>query len=162
MSFFQTSDGESIDSTTEFEASTSFEPMPEGSEHVAIIDEARWDDYQDDEYINLRWEIVGNGEYNGRRLFQKIRVKDDESKKRDKALRMLAAIDANCGGGLMKLGTEPADYDLATNLTNKPMRIKLGVWDQNGKNGNWVMAVSASNKPKTVEPATDINDDIPF
>jgi hypothetical protein len=69
---------------------------------------------------------------------------------------MLAAIDANCGGGLMKLQRKPTDEDFAMHLTNKPMVIRLGLWELKqtdgliGK-GNWVQAIASADKPVNVD-----------
>ena len=181
MSYFQTSDNEVIDATSgEFDAGGgSFEVIPEGSQVLALAGEASWFDATDFNtkevvpVISIKWEIVGD-DYNGRVIFQKIKVEEGDVKKRDKALRMLAAIDANCGGGLAKLGTKPTDMDLAGNLLNKPMLLKLGEWAINGNDGNWVMAVSKFTgtmpaqpvaKPRAQQPTAemdDFDDDIPF
>ena len=67
---------------------------------------------------------------------------------------MLAAIDANAGGKLAASGAEPTDLSLQTSLTAKPMVLKLGVWDIDGKTGNWVQEVSKHQpKPGTAAPA---------
>jgi len=166
MSFWNLSDDtEKLDTSGSFESGGgSFDPIPEGTQVIAMASEAKWDSYEGDEYISLRWDVI-DGEHKGRIVFQKIRVKDDDSKKRDKAIRMLAAIDSNAGGALMKLGTEPNDMDLANSLTNKPMALKLGVWEFNDKKGNWVMAVSPTSGVKAPEaaPVTGTNGEkIPF
>jgi len=63
---------------------------------------------------------------------------------------MLVAIDANAKGKLVELGREPTDEDLETALVNRPMLLKLGVWEMDGgKSGNWVKAVS----PKETAPS---------
>lgn len=175
MSFFKLSTGEEAPSTKTFEADNNIAPMPNGTILIAAIDEIKWGDYQGDEYIDARWTCL-DGEYKNRKIFQKIRVKDENSMKRDKAMKMLLAIDANAGGKLHELGTEPSDIDLTHSLANKPMAIKLLVWemetDSGFKTGNWVCAVSpvnASSSPapeQQAAPATtsapDFDDDIPF
>lgn len=154
MSFFQLSDGAQLDNTGEFELAGNIAVIPDNTQVKAFIDEAKWDEYEGDRYVNIRWNIVDQ-EYNGRKIYQKVRVCDTDSKKRDKAIRMLAAIDTNCGGNLMRLGVEPDDMQLSINLTNKPMLILLKVWeiknDVTGvveKDGNWVCAVAPANKPQ--------------
>src|SRR5690606_38171870 len=122
-------------------------------------------------------------------VFQKLWVKDPEpnalkkgaekaDQKRDKALRMLAAIDANAGGKLARKGTEPSDDELMLALANKPMVITVKTWEMDTKDGkkegNWVAAVSPKTKElklgKAAEPkrepvraGTPLEDDeIPF
>jgi len=130
-------------------------------------------------------------EYANRKVFQKLWVTDDDpnakdaekaAKKRDKAKKMLAAIDANCGGKLAKTARKPTDDDLALALTNRPMTIKCMVWEMKGSDGtmnsgNWIAAVGAKSKGVDVKAAKpsparkaapassfgdDLGDDIPF
>lgn len=173
MSFFKLSTGQTAQSDGNFDAGGSSEPIPEGTKVRACITEAGWDEYQGSRYINLRWDVV-DGEYKKRVVFQKVRVEEDNAKKRDKALMMLAAIDANCGGKLAQLEGEPTDMDLTKALANKPMVIRIGVWEMEGKSGNWVQAVQGSaKKPAASKPASSApakkepesehdGDDIPF
>jgi hypothetical protein len=138
----------------------SFEPIPSGTQLKAIIDEAKYDSYEGESYISLRWVVI-DGEFANRNIFQKLKVFSEDGKKRDKALNMLLAIDANAGGGLSKL-KEPTDMDLMKNLISKPMAIKVEVWEMNDKSGNWVSAVAPTGA-ETKSPAyLDDNDDVPF
>jgi len=95
-------------------------------------------------------------------VFQKLHVEDP--KKSDKAKRMLAAVDANCGGKLAAAGVQPDDQALTAALTNKPMVICVKVWDMNGNKGNWICAVSA--RKQQAEPVVtqthSIDDEVPF
>ena len=175
MSFFRLSTGQTAQSDGNFESGGgNLEPIPEGTKLRTIITEAKWAEYQGDRYINLRHDVA-DGEFKKRVIFQKLRVEDADVKKRDKALMMLAAIDANCGGKLSQLDGEPSDVDLLKALANKPLLCKVGVWDMDGKTGNWIMAVqsAAGSKPAASKPpaaakkqepvATDAEDDvIPF
>lgn len=152
-------------------------PIPKNTSVLAAPDEAKWDEYDGDRYISLRWAIMAPAEYKNRKLFQKIRVEDADPKKQEKAKRMLAAIDANAGGKLMAAGEEPTDKSLTVALCNKPMVLKLQVWslvgdDGQEKTGNWISAVSPRQgspaKPaKEPEPEpeplpTDFDDDVGF
>ena len=114
----------------------------------------------------MKWTIAAPAEYKGRVVFQKVRCWEQDSEKRDKALRMLAAIDANAGGKLAASGAEPTDLSLQTSLTAKPMVLLLGVWEikedrqknplpqSEWKSGNFVTAVSKHQpKPGTAAPA---------
>lgn len=196
MSFWNLSDGESAATgEKEYEQpSGNLDPIPDGSSVMAIIDEAKWNETRDEraEHISLRWSVMEPAEFANRKIFQKLWVTDDDpntkdadkmEKKRDKAKRMLAAIDANCGGKLARKAARPNDDDLALALTNKAMVIKCMVWEMKGSDGNmnsgnWIAAVSPKSKgvdvkaakvaPKKVESgysagfAADLEDDIPY
>lgn len=151
MSFFSTSDNQPIVSTGEFESQTNLEPIPAGTTVTCSIEEAVWDEYQGEWTIKLTW-VVLDGEYKNRKIFHKLRVEDADAAKADKAKKMLAAIDTNCGGTLQRAGGKPNDNDLAA-LTNRPMNIRLMVWDIDGKSGNWVSAVGSANGAKQTPQA---------
>lgn len=172
MSFWDLSDGDSAaeGTTTEYEIpSGNLDPIPDGSSVLAMIDEAKWDEKNEADYISLRWTVLSPDEYKNRKVFQKLWVTDDDpgakdadkaAKKRDKAKRMLAAIDANAGGKLVKKGAMPTDDDLMSCLSNKPMIIKCMVWSvQSRENpdetieGNWISAVAPKAKGIDVKEA---------
>ena len=138
--------------------------IPEGTQALAAIDEAKWDrNLGGDKFINIRWTILMPEDLSGRKVFQKLWVSDydpntldDEKKptsksvtKQDKAKRMLMAIDANAGGKLALKGAMPTYNDLTSNLTMKPMVIKVMVWQQGDGEGNWVGAVAPKHSPQT-------------
>jgi len=163
MSYWDLSDGETVSTEKEYEAPSGGGNLilPEGSSVMASIDECKWQSFQGgEEHVSIRWNILAPDEYQGRKIFQKAypdgdtaRNTDPEKakKKGDTAKRMIAAIDANCGGKIVKLGRKPTDEDFAMHLTNKPMVIRLGLWEMNGKTGNWVQAVSPSTKAVAVD-----------
>jgi hypothetical protein len=161
MSFFDLSDGKTAAASTSFDSNVQIKPIPANTQVVAAIDEIKWDEYQGDSFVSARW-VVLDGEYKGRKIFHKIRVKEQDKAKRDRHLKMLAAIDANAGGDLMRNGTEPGDSQLSSALSNKPMAIKLGLWEIDDKSGNWVMAVSPVNSAQSAPAAPVAADDIPF
>lgn len=175
MSFWNLNDSsEKLDTTGQFEAGGGdLAPIPAKTQVKAAIDEAKWDEYEGEQYIKLRWNVLAPTEYKGRKIFQKVKVNESDSKKQDKAKKMLCAIAVNAGGGLLKMTTQPGDQDLQKHLTNKPMALLLQVWsieksDGTGKaEGNWISAVSPL-KTKTAEPeaapvaAADSDDDIGF
>jgi len=179
MSFWNLSTGETAKSDGNAEmGGGNLPPIPEGTKVRAMVTEAKWQDANEynPRHISLRWDVV-DGEFKKRVIFQKIKVAETDAAKRDKAIRMLAAIDANCGGKLMELGREPSDMDMMANLCNKPMLIKLGVWEMEGsdgqtRSGNWVMAVQGANQPsqpaqhaatETKNPTTEkMDNDIGF
>ena len=199
MSFWDLDDGSSaVTGEKEYEQPSggSFAPIPDGSNVLAIIDEAKWDTARnsDAQFISLRWSVESPEAFLNRKIFQKLWVTDDDPNakdaekakaKRDKAKRMLAAIDANCGGKLAKTPRRPSDDDLALALQDRPMVIKCMVWEMTGgdgqtNSGNWISAVFPKSKGVSVaegttatkpparkaEPkrsfADDLDDDIPF
>lgn len=156
-------------------------PIPAKTQVLAAPDEAKWVSPQsgDPDYIEIRWSILQPKEYENRKIFHKLRVNDGDSKKADKAKRMLAAIDANAGGKLMAAGVEPTDQSLTVNLVNKMMMLMLQVWemeiDGQAKTGNWVSAVSPKGgavsapapaareaQPQRAAASGGFDDDIPF
>lgn len=198
MSFWDLSDGTDASQNTQTEYEIpggNMNPIPDGSSVLAMIDEAKWDEKEAAEFISLRWSVLSPDEYKNRKVFQKLWVTDYDptakdadkaAKKRDRARRMLAAIDANAGGKLVKKGGQPTDDDLTSCLSNKPMIIKCMVWsmpdrEQPGQNieGNWISAVAPKAKgidvkepaPKKSAPVgsgapagggRDMDDEIPF
>lgn len=169
MSFWQTSDNAKLDTTGKFEVSGG-EPIPENTTLKVMATSAQWDEYQDSRFISIEWTVI-EGDYKNRKVFQKVRVMEPSPAKRDRAIRMLAAIDANAGGGLMALGREPSDMDLQQHLMNKIMFIKVQVWEIEGKTGNWVSAVAGAGvqqpaapaQPAQAAPAADpFDESIPF
>lgn len=183
MSFWNTSDGHDTTKETsgEFDAGGgSLVPIPEGAQVLAMIQEAKWEEKNGDKYISLLWKVVAPEDHKDRTIFQKLWVDDlDPSvrnkdgafdrekaeKKRDKAKRMLAAIDMNAGGGLRKNASRPTDETMTQNLALKPMVLKAMVWKVKDRDtgeiimGNWVGAVSprvvgqelSKGDPKSVE-----------
>lgn len=152
MSFFQLSTGQAVQATGEFESGGgNMEPLPEGTQVLAMVDQAKWDAHDGEYFVSLRWTVAMPEEYKNRKIFQKIKVKNPDADKRDKALMMLAAIDANAGGQIMALGAEPEDADLSAALLNRPMVLKLGLWKMDNaqgesKSGNWVQKVAPRKK----------------
>lgn len=152
MSFFKLSTGQAVQATGEFESGGgNMEPLPEGTQVLAMVDQAKWDAHDGEYFVSLRWTVAMPEEYKNRKIFQKIKVKNPDADKRDKALMMLAAIDANAGGQIMALGAEPEDADLAAALLNRPMVLKLGLWKMDNaqgesKSGNWVQKVAPRKK----------------
>lgn len=169
MSFFNLSTGNKVAAAATADmGGGDISPIPDNTMVRAIITEARWDFPQEGEpLIKLRWDVV-DGEYKKRVIFQKIKVEEPDAKKRDKALTMLAAIDFNAGGKLMAIDRKPSDADLMMNLTNKPMILRVRVWEMDDKKGNWVQMVAsmtgavATPRPEIPAPAVKLEGDIDF
>jgi hypothetical protein len=168
MSFWQTSEGKSAtDTTGKFESGGGIALIPENTTCLAMITEANIANYEGNEYINLAWTVNKPDAYKNRKVFQKVRIFDAETKKRDKALNMLAAIDKNAGGKLSKSDSAPTNETLL-HLMQKPMLIKVMIWEINDKTGNWVAAVSPRSVEEPVQALkatpeiADDNFDVPF
>ncbi len=174
MSFWTLNDNtEKLNTTGNFETGGGdIEPIPANTQVKAAIDEAKWDMTQDgEEYISLRHTVLAPAEYKNRKVFQKLWVlgnnpnNNNPQAQGDKAKRMLAAIAANCGGGLLKVEGQPSDQDLQQHLTGKPMALLLQVWelkkdDGTTAKGNWISSVSPlNNAAPTPAPAAQQNDD---
>lgn len=190
MSFWSTSAGENLaaqsaEQRQEYTPPTNdLELIPAGSKVRAFVKEAKWDKTQDgDRFIKLRWDVVKPDEVAKRVVFQKLWVKDADPNaknpgdKRDKALKMLAKIDALAGGKLAAKGTEPTDDELLVALADKQMVIAVELWEMEGRDGlmsgNWVRDVKPCEGTELVlgkakEPEKpkggfdDLDDDILF
>lgn len=188
MSFWDLNDGSKVEADDKYEMEGgSLEPIPANTGCIAAIEEAKWDSYEEDRYISLKWRVLKPQEYGNRVIFQKVKVygtsrDKDPRATADKAKRMLAAIDANAGGKLMKVKGEPDDTDLMTALVGKMMAIKVQVWkmtkeDGEKMEGNWISAVAPAKgnaaeaakkeapKPAPEPEPEEIDDDldsIPF
>lgn len=180
MSFFVTSEGENLtDSDGKFDVGGGGEPIPEGSSVMAMPTEAKWKEWEGTESIGIQWQVMKPEEYANRRVFQTLYVTDldtrakNPTQKRDKALRMLAAIDKNAGGKLTKKGGRPSDVDLMGSLCGKPMILKLGIFNEK----NYVQAVAPKEggmveikeaKPKPAQRPSqssygdDLDSEVPF
>ena len=172
MSFFKKSDGtDAAAKATGTVESGGNSVIPDNTTCLAMITECAWytDTTRGDTYISATWTMAKPAEYTNRKVFHKIRVMDSDSKKRDKALDMLAAIDKNAGGKLAANGTEPTNADFI-HLMNKPMLVKVNVWEMNDRTGNWISKVSPRTETTPAQPVAvaspvpDIAgvDDLPF
>ena len=162
--FWELSDGSQLENQTEFDSGGGdFELIPANTVGIAAIEEAKWDGKDGDFWVSIRWRIARPEQFANRVIFQKLKVygtamDKDRTATIDKAKRMLAAIDANAGGCLRKVGAEPSDDDLMRCLAGKLMAIKIMVWKMPGndgqeRSGNWVSAVSPAGGAKsTVTP----------
>ncbi|UCS82863.1 ssDNA annealing protein [Yersinia phage vB_YenS_P400] len=183
MSFWNLSTGEAVKQESNFELSggNDFTPIPDGTRVLAAVEECKLDEDRQEvgsDLFSLKWRVM-DGDYKNRIIFQKIRVFSKDTKKRDKAIQMLSAIDTNAGGKLMSSGNEPTAGSVAMALSNRPMILLLRVWEMDDSNkpgekisGNHVGGVfsreatkpaKAPSKPAaTTEPSVDYDEDIGF
>lgn len=166
--FWDLSDGSTAQSTQTFELSGgNLEPIPENTRLRAYIEEATLasTEYEPTPYVNLKWRTVKPDAYKNRVLFQKLHIDSPDPKKSDNAKRMLAAIDANCGGNLVTGRLAPDEANMSTHFLNKFMDITVAVWkfdkDDNGnplpsdqvRQGNWIRQVSAAGAGAAQQPS---------
>ena len=131
--------GETPETDGNFEESSSYEVIPEGTRCLSSIESAKWDSFKgsDHKHINLKL-CVEDGEYKGRKFFHSVYVDGtdpnsqyydatNEEKKKAKARAMMAAIDKNAGGHIFALKRRPTDDDLAKYLIGAQMFYTLGV-----------------------------------
>lgn len=149
------------DVSTSYEvASGSFEAFPGGTKLLAMVTDAEWrvNEQSGLENLSLTWTVVKPEEVANRKVFQALWLTDlqpeakDPEKKRDKARRMFAAIDANAGGKLARKPGKPDAEAILIALANKQMVIRLGEYEGKTRDGgtvqrNYVQAVG----PKTEE-----------
>lgn len=177
--FWELSDGDDIAKTgSKFETGGgNLDPIPDKTDCVAVIDEAKIETNQEGlKYISLRWSIVQPSDYKNRKVFQKLWVYDEDPQaknpvqKKDKAKKMLFAIDANAGGKLKASGKAPSTDLLQSTVTNKPMQIKvMQMKRDDGSAMNWISSVApraggagamiAAAAPKVAEV---LDDEVPF
>ena len=165
MSFFNTTEAE----TGSMEMGGDFEPMPKDTQVLGLVESAEIAEYEGNQKIKISWAVLQPEEFKGRKVFQNIKVFDENPETAAKARKMLAAIDFNAGGKLMASGQAPDDLSLTAALSMKQMVLKLAVWDMNGKTGNWVISVAGkgTSVPQAapapaVAPTAGVGDEIPF
>lgn len=151
--FWKLDSGEEVEASTTYESGGgNFEPIPNDTNCIAAIEEAKWDEYKMDRYISIKWRVLKPSQFEKRVLFQKVKVRGtshdrDREATATKAKKMLAAIDANAGGKLRQNAGEPTDEQLMVALAGKMMAIKVMVWKMENDageemTGNWICAVS--------------------
>lgn len=169
--FWNLSTGENAtdDVSTSYEvASGNFEAFPEGTKLLAMVTDAEWrkNDQTGLENLSLTWTVVKPEEVANRKVFQSLWLTDlqpeakDPEKKRDKARRMFAAIDANAGGKLAKKPGKPDAEAILIALANKQMLIRLGEYEGRPRDGgtvqrNYVQAVGPKTEETYLPPARE-------
>lgn len=170
MSFWDLSDGTDAtkDAKTDYEVpGGNMEPIPNNSDCLANIKAAKWSTKGEGSdkvrFVEVQWQVDEPEAYKNRVVFQKLWVDDldpnakteEKAKtKRDKARNMLATIDMNAGGKLMRSNDAPTDDSLALALTDTKAVIKVMLWEMSDSQnygekirGNWVSAVKPKDSP---------------
>lgn len=176
MSFFDLSDGSKAEKAASFESGNAFEPIPDKTKVLAMIETAEWKKtFDGDDVIEIKWRVLEPEIYKNRIVFDKLKVFGtekcrDKQATADKAKRKLAAIDTNAGGGLLALGRKPENTDLMKHLNTARMCLMVMVYEfDDGNKGNWVSSVSPADEikqqaqaPRPAQAAVDLHDDIPW
>lgn len=173
MSFWNVSTGEKATGEVQ---ENNFDPLPEGY-YLCMLEEVKVNDYQGRKSIQVKARVVGDGFGKNRVLFMGLKAFDDDSKKRDRAINLLVKC-ANVTGAKLP-DKEPDDIWLAR-LCDKPLQIKVGVYDLKKDDGsplkgNFIQnfegkahkagegkAVAAKKEVAATTNASDMDDDIPF
>lgn len=182
--FWNLSDGTQAETSDEYEAPQGGGVIPDNTNVVALIDEAKWETRQTDskEYLSVRYNVLEPADFAGRKVFQKLWLTDDDpnaknpNKKRDNAKRMLMALYGITGA--TPPSGKPTDEELMTNLSNKPLWAKVMVWSMDDRDnpgekieGNWIAhvakvegkEVSSGQAPAPASAnGAGLDDEIPF
>ncbi len=155
-----TSDGEDLAKEKDgFELKTFGPLIPADTTAIASIEKIGWTTFDGSEFLNIQWTLHKPDDLENRKVFQKLWLKDDDpqakdpDKKRDNAKRMLRAIDSMAGDPLVKSKRDIAKMDdafLTKALVDKPMIIKIMVWENGDKSGNYVAAVKRKGTEEPV------------
>jgi len=130
--------------------------IPKGTLLKGLIEESKWETYTPEAtneepypvtqtFIKNTWSVL-EGEYQNRKVFQKLHVQSEDQGKKERGLQMLAAVDANAGGKVMAAGVMPDDMMLSMSLCNVPMMFMVDVWSIGGNEGNHIVAVSRAQQ----------------
>ena len=154
--------------------------LPENAIVDCAIEKIEYFDSDDNVTVNVMWRVIGK-DFTNRVVFQKLLIDGDDKfnpekseTKRKRARQMFALIVRLAGTSkieqLLRSGTLPTDQQL-TMLVGTKARLMLGVWDFNGRTGNWVKSLERiTNEPvvnevpakKSAPRASDLDDEIPF
>lgn len=158
MSFFKTSDNQNIESAKEFELGATV--FPDGTECEAYVTSIEWrepkNEFEGDPSVSVEWTIVSPAIYSKKKIVQNLKICDKDDKKKDNAIRMLAAIyTINGKVNIADVKTKPTNADLSGAALSTKAVIKIGLittkkQDADGNDvvykNNFVKAVSAKNK----------------
>lgn len=173
MSFWDLSDGDSAKNTgTEYDTPAgNFEPIPDNSKVLAMVDAVKWQtkEHTGKRYLEITWTVLAPEEFKNRKIFHNLWVDDldpnakseDKAKeKRDKARRRLAQIDALCGGKLTQSNDAPTDDAMMMALGNRQLVIQVMMWEMDDRErygekirGNWVNNIYAPSEPTSTGKA---------
>ena len=167
MDWLNLSNGEQLDlNTPEFDADQRT-IIPDGTSVIAAIKGAKWATDDNDngaEMVQVTWEVVQPKEYEGTRIYHKLRVNSSKDKQRDKAVRMMTAIIVIAKVQAVMAKGLPSDDVLSSALVNKLARITVKEWEMGDNKGNWVCKVADrhAEAPVPQKSSAPADDDAPF
>jgi len=163
--------------------------IPDGTMAISKIAKFTLQENYGKKYYEIEWELC-DGEFKGRRVFQKIHAFDQDSKKQHKALNMMLLLYKTFN--LKPTSSEaPSDQDLLI-FNGKIAGIKIQEWsmqrdDGTMAEGNWVSEVhlpqgfksetgikaevvhshisvdsALGRNPRVKNENLDLDDDVPF
>lgn len=159
MSSWWQVDGEDLrntDAKSDLPSGGGFEPLPDKTKVLAIVDSAGIGEKGGNRYAEATFSVLKPDGYANRKLFAKYWIFDDNpncysqydsdeekrakiKKKRDNDMRRFVKLDAACGGKLAKSGKIPGNDEIALALTGKQVIVqvmlftpKQGATDSNG------------------------------
>jgi hypothetical protein len=152
MSFWETSAGK-VTGTSDSAFIKSFKTIPDGTTALARINDFKYGGYNGEKYLQINWVLI-EGDFAGKHIFHKLRVFDNDGKKRLRALNMFMYIHKLFG--IRPAGNEaPTERELMQ-FTGKQAGLKIRETEQNeeGKQYNWVSEV---HDEKGFESETAVN-----
>ena len=160
MSFFKKSSGE-VAKGDKVDTTASMPLIDDNTIVTSMIEEAKWDDYNDERYLSLKWKVL-DGSFKNNVAFQKIKPYNPKENTADAAKETIYRLFLLCGA--TPPDNEPTEMELMKALCNKPLAPRYRVWDFDGKKGNWVdqihKKVGDVEAPKADD--TGVDDDIDF
>ena len=138
----------------DFPASDDYSALPAGTYTAAIIaSESKQTKSGTGSYLELTLEVV-DGQYKGRKIWDRLNLQNPNQTAMDIALRTLASICQAVGV------TKPRD---SAELHNKPMQVTLAIRNYNGNDSNEVKKyTSVGSKSPVVAPVTRATEKAPW
>lgn len=120
-----------------------YEPLPDDVEVKAILTECMWEctwgKENESSHVKCVWAITEQ-QYGNRRIFDKLKLHDEKVSAVKTGKRKLMMLDKIANAGIVKANVEPDDYALKR-LEGTAVTIKLGLWEINGRKGNYVKSI---------------------
>lgn len=130
----------------DFPASDDYSALPAGTYTAAIVaSESKQTKSGTGSYLELTLEVV-DGQYKGRKIWDRLNLQNPNQTAMDIALRTLASICQAVGV------TKPRD---SAELHNKPMQVTVAIRNYNGNDSNEVKKyTSVMSKASVVAPVS--------
>ena len=147
-------DGKKVDGSEENSSVPVSSIVPGGTKAVAVIEEVKWDEYEGNRKVKVRWKLASGG-FAKRVIFQNIEIfaKDRKTGERDekkafRAANVLRRMFMLTGAPIPD--SEPTDADFAQ-MVGKMAGISIEIWEMDNKSGNWISEIQPSKGFETVD-----------